>query len=46
MKLKLAFLLGLFSFVAFFQNNKASFSYLEYKGSDACFEQQIDPKTQ
>ena len=30
----------------FAQNNKASFSYFEYKGNDACFEQKIDPKNQ
>jgi len=28
------------------QTNKASFSYFEYTGKDACFEQKIDPKTQ
>ncbi len=26
--------------------NKASFSYFQYTGKDACFEQKIDPKTQ
>jgi alpha-N-arabinofuranosidase len=28
------------------QNNKVSFSYFEYKGNDAFYEQKIDPKTQ
>jgi alpha-N-arabinofuranosidase len=28
------------------QNNKASFTYFEYKGKDACFEQKIDSKSQ
>lgn len=28
------------------QNNKAFFSYFEYKGNDACFDQKIDLKTQ
>jgi len=28
------------------QNNKASFSYFEYKGKDACFEHKIDPGKQ
>jgi len=46
MKLKLVFILNLVAHVAFAQNNKATFSYFEYKGNDACFVQQIDPKTQ
>lgn len=28
------------------QNNKASFTYFEYKGNDTCFDQKIDLKTQ
>ncbi len=42
------FLIALLFFVTTMlaQTNKASFSYFEYKGKDACFEQKIDPKTQ
>ncbi len=46
MKLQLTFFLAVFVHLAFAQNNKATFSYFEYKGNDACFAQQIDPKTQ
>ena len=46
MKLELTFLLDLVVLVAFAQNNKATFSYFEYKGNDACLEQKIDPEIQ
>jgi alpha-N-arabinofuranosidase len=43
---KLSILLVFISSGLVAQNNKASFSYFQYKGKDACFEQKIDPKTQ
>jgi xylan 1,4-beta-xylosidase len=46
MKHKLTLILLWVAFAAVAQNNKATFPYFEYTGSDACFEQKIDPETQ
>jgi alpha-N-arabinofuranosidase len=46
MKIYLSILLCFVTLVTIGQTNRASFSYFEYKGKDACFEQIIDSKTQ
>lgn len=46
MRLKFAFFFNLAACVVLAQNNKATFSYFEYRGNDACFEQKINPETQ